>query len=185
MRHRPAHKHNELALALAQAKAGVSSSFEVVFAELAGPISAFAARQGADDPDGVANTALFDAYQALATFEGDYSAFRAFVFRIARNRIIDDFRKQERRPRLVRFDAAEPDVVVDDTPDRIGADEWVTTLLGQLTIEQREVIALRVLGGISIAETARIMDKPISSIKGLQRRAIRRLHVLTGEDVHE
>lgn len=171
--------------ALLQARNGIGAGFEVLFTELAGPISAFAARQGSDDPDGVANTALFDAYEALPRFDGDFSAFRAYVFRIARNRIIDDFRKRERRPKFAEMAGETPDPTSDETADRLGSDEWVTNLLDQLTDEQREVIMLRVLGDVSIADTALIMDKPISAIKALQRRAIRRLHALTGEEVHQ
>jgi len=170
--------------ALIQARLGVGAGFEVLFNALAGPISAFAARRGSDDPDGVANTALFDAYKGLANFEGDFSAFRAYVFRIARNRIIDDFRKRERRPKLAVLDDVPAALVIEDTAELMGSQQWVSQLLGELTEDQREVITLRILGDVSIAETALIMGKPITAVKALQRRAIRRLHALTGAEVH-
>lgn len=169
--------------ALLQARNGVGAGFEFLFHELAGSISAFADRKGAEDPDGVANTALFDAYRALPTFEGDFDAFRGFVFRIARNRIIDDYRRRERRPKLAVLSEASPNPVWDRTDERLGADEWVADLLDQLTEEQREVIMLRVLADLSIEQTADLMDKPVTAIKALQRRAVRRLHKLTGEDI--
>jgi RNA polymerase sigma-70 factor (ECF subfamily) len=171
--------------ALVQARNGVGAGFEYLFHELAGPVAAFSARQGADDPDGVANTALFEAYKGLPMFEGDYRAFRAFVFRIARNRIIDDYRKRSRRPQLteLRGEASRP--VWEHTDERLGSEEWVTGMLEQLTEDQREVVMLRVLGDLSIEDTALIIGKPVTAVKALQRRAIRRLHKLTGEGVNQ
>lgn len=171
--------------ALIQARNGVGAGFEYLFRELAGPVAAFAARQGSDDADGVANTALFEAYRGLGTFEGDFSGFRAYVFRIARNRIIDDHRKKIRRPRLVEMNGAVPAPRSERTDERLGSEEWVTNMLDQLTDEQRTVVSLRVLGDLSIAETSDLMGKPESAVKALQRRAIRRLHKLTGEVVHQ
>lgn len=170
--------------ALQRTRNGDGTGFEYLFNELAGPLSAYARRQGADDPDGVANRALFDAYKGLPNFDGDFGAFRGYVYRIARNRMIDDHRRSERRPKVTELTARDVVPVTDEVADRMGSNEWVTNLLEQLTEDQREVITLRVLGDLSIQDTARIMDKPVTAIKALQRRAVRRLHSLTGEEVH-
>jgi RNA polymerase sigma-70 factor (ECF subfamily) len=54
-------------------------------------------------------------------------------------------------------------------------------LLGELGEEQRAVIMLRVLGDLSLEQTADVLDKSVGSVKQLQRRALLRLRDLVGE----
>jgi len=52
----------------------------------------------------------------------------------------------------------------------------------QLGSEQQECIVLRFFQGLSVAETAQIMDKNDGAIKALQHRAVRRLATLLKDD---
>ena len=58
--------------------------------------------------------------------------------------------------------------------DRIGLDE-LRAVLGVLTDEQREVVLLRLVADLSLAETADAVGRPISAVKRLQARGLKRL----------
>jgi RNA polymerase sigma-70 factor (ECF subfamily) len=116
----------------------------------------------------------------LAHFRGDGHQFRAWMFTIARNRLID-WRRREARRRSV---AVTPDVLSDhpaeDDPavtavDALGADAAVALVRSCLPRDQAEVILLRVLGGLTVDEVAAIVDKRPGNVRVLQHRGLRRL----------
>ena len=75
--------------ALQLARQGDALGFNQLFHAHADALRGFARLRGAADPDELANTVLFDAFRGLANFDGNASAFRSWVFRIARNKIVD------------------------------------------------------------------------------------------------
>ena len=138
----------------------------------------FAQGRGATDPEGVVNGALSDALTSLSKFRGrDRRAFRAYLYQILRRRIADQYRKAYNQPKiasgldddlvseLVDRDASEFD-------DRLAARALVEEILDQLTEEQREVLEMRVLTGLSIKETATRTGRSEGAVKSMQRRAL-------------
>lgn len=104
--------------------------------------------------------------------------FRAWLFRIARNLVIDHYRKARRRDN-VSLEQIEP---LQDAEAGPAAElEGKLTLgklreaLDQLEISQREVVALRFLSGLSLEETAQTLRKSIASVKALQHRGLANL----------
>ena len=64
--------------------------------------------------------------------------------------------------------------------------EGVLRLLERLTPDQRQVLELRLVGGLTIEEIAAIVGKPAGAVKALQRRAvaaIRREIALSGVSI--
>lgn len=141
--------------ALSMARAGEAVGFDQLYRSSAGPIIAFARSRGATDPEGICNETFLRAFRSLDTFEGDNDAFRRWTFSICRNLIIDAHRHRARRPAEILTDPPEP-----TTPGaeeiallRLG-DENVRRILAPLTDEQREVIVLRLVADLSLADTA-------------------------------
>jgi RNA polymerase sigma-70 factor (ECF subfamily) len=101
--------------------------------------------------------------------------FRAWLFRIAHNLLVDHFR-QESTHTLVPFEAAEnvseeemdPSSVVEH---RLSM-EHAYRALSELEISQRDVLALRFLSGLSLKETALALSKTEDAVKALQRRGL-------------
>jgi len=163
--------------ALEQAQRSESSGFDALYQQLAGPVTAFAMTRGANDPEGITNDVFLQVFRNIGSFSGDESDFRSWVFAIARNRLIDAHRSSERRPKPTRWTHADDRVVSSAERKalaRLGNDR-VADLLGRLTVEQREVIALRIVADLPLAEVATIVGKPISAVKRLQARGLRRL----------
>jgi RNA polymerase sigma-70 factor (ECF subfamily) len=113
------------------------------------------------------------ALEGLPGYEPSGKPFLAWLYRIAYARVVDHWRKQERRATLPldeTLPAREP---------RPGAlleaeDDWITAidLLAQLTDDQQEVVMLRFIGEMSLAEVAEIMGKTLGATKAVQHRAL-------------
>jgi RNA polymerase sigma-70 factor, ECF subfamily len=116
--------------------------------------------------------------QGLCRFDGDERAFRAWVFTIARRRAIDAARKARRR----RTSPAAPETIAAMSASSLDVDAEARLALDSalarvalLRPDQAEVILLRVLGDLSVEETARIVGKRPGAVRVLQHRALQRL----------
>lgn len=103
--------------------------------------------------------------------------FSAWLYRMAYNKMVDMLRRQ--RPMYhVAIEYAE--YVVDQQPiieqveERLDF-EQILNKLPLLNDQQRQVIMLRFVEGLSIAETAQIMQKSEGAIKALQHRSLESL----------
>jgi RNA polymerase sigma-70 factor (ECF subfamily) len=99
--------------------------------------------------------------------------FRAWLFQIARNLAIDYYRAQRIR-RHDPLDEALPasGPRVEQAAAQRAAWQHLAAALAQLGDDQRDVILLRFISGLPIAETARALHKSEDAVKGLQRRAL-------------
>jgi RNA polymerase sigma-70 factor (ECF subfamily) len=110
----------------------------------------------------------------LGTFEGDEHQFRTWLFTVARRRLVDHWRASGRRVNEVH-DTVEATTTDDDDPAaRIIGDVAIAELTAGLTDEQREVMVLRVVGGLSVDEVAAIIDKTPGAVRVIQHRAVRK-----------
>jgi RNA polymerase sigma factor (sigma-70 family) len=159
-----------------QARRGTGAGFDALFGWLAGPVKGFAAARGAVDPDGIVNEVFLRAFRSIDGFSGGAAEFRAWTFTTARNLLIDEARMRARRPPI--SDQPSPEVPTAGTEDDFLAvlgNDRVARLLAELTDSQREVIALRIVADLSLAEVADLVGRPISAVKRLQARALRTL----------
>ena len=154
------------------ARRGESAAFRTLFDRLNRPVRAFAAARGATDPDGLANEALAEAFRGLPAFVGGEEAFRGFVFHIARRRLIDEYRRANRRVRTAPITERLDVVSMADPAADVAAADRAQRLVRMLTDEQRDVVLLRVVADLSLAETAAALGKPVTAVKALQRRAL-------------
>lgn len=113
---------------------------------------------------------------------------RALLYRIARNLIIDYYRKSrnevsidEETPLLKEQDAVVVDSVSDDV-DLTIAKELVQKKLYDLKDEYREVIILRHIEELSIKEIAEIIEKKPGAVRVTLYRAVHTLKTLIDAD---
>jgi RNA polymerase sigma-70 factor (ECF subfamily) len=114
--------------------------------------------------------------EALPRYQHRGTPFGAWLFRIARNAVIDQHRTQRVNEPL---DAAEHEASTTRGPEELAVMatevDALAAAMHQLTDAQRDVIAYRFFAGLSPRETGRVMGKREGSIRTLQFRA---LHVL-------
>jgi RNA polymerase sigma-70 factor, ECF subfamily len=110
------------------------------------------------------------------------AALRAWLYRAARNNLHDWRRRAERRSdHELRPDhtADLVDQQADDPADlSIGADPTLEAALARLTPLQREVLELRLVADLPVAEVARITGRTRGAVALVQHRALRRLATL-------
>ena len=109
--------------------------------------------------------------------------FSAWVFRIARNRLIDLHRRRKRRGEV---NLSEPLASMQIGPqtmaERALERGQLQLALKYLTDEQRQVIVLKFIEGFDNASIARILRRSEGAIKSLQHRALNSLRrVMAGE----
>jgi RNA polymerase sigma-70 factor (ECF subfamily) len=161
---------------ITSAQAGFSWAYEHLFNQFARPLTAFFRAQSAVDPSGSANDVLLRVFQNLGRFSGNESQFRAWVFTIARNRLIDEHRRSRRRVTTQPLDhgfdgpAAGPDSE-EQALGILGSRRAVEVIDG-LVPDQREVLMLRIVGDLTIEQIAEIVGKRPGAVKALQRRGL-------------
>jgi RNA polymerase sigma-70 factor (ECF subfamily) len=108
----------------------------------------------------------------------------AWFVTIARNLIFDHVKSSRYRLESTTSD------IVELSPSTHGPEQQVLDLatneellrcVRRLNPDQQECISLRFLQGLSVAETAKIMDRNEGAVKALQHRAVRRLAQLLPE----
>ena len=164
---------------LSAAQAGDGRAFGRLYELLNRRVRAYLSYRGAPDPEGMVNDVFLKVFTSLAGFRGGEAQFAAWVFTIARNTLIDESRRRERRgvevalPELDVAGAVTGDVEA-EAMDRLG-DSWVFEQLGRLTPDQRDVIILRVVGDLTVENVAKVLGKGVGAVKALQRRALQTL----------
>jgi RNA polymerase sigma-70 factor (ECF subfamily) len=100
---------------------------------------------------------------------------------------MDRFRSRYRHPELQTSDVPPTGTTdpLDAIDQRLRLDE-ISDALSQLTEDQRNVVLNRLVLGLDLEETSKLMGKNVGSIKALQHRALARLaKILTpGADHH-
>jgi len=103
------------------------------------------------------------------------TSFSGWLYRIAHNLVVDSYRRNKRAV-FVDVDDVTYLKAADGDPLRSAETkvemDRLRQALGSLTEEQVQVVTLRFLEDLSIAEVANIMDKTEGAIKALQYRAV-------------
>ena len=132
------------------------------------------------DAEDVTAEVFIRAMNALDTYKRQEVPFVGWLLRIAHNQAVNYFKKQARRRELPLLDTINS---ADDPAERavnhIAAGE-VHEAMSDLTDLQREVIGLRFGAQLTIAETARAMNRTEQATKFLQHSALRALRRVLG-----
>jgi len=122
-------------------------------------------RQAAED-------AVQDVFLRLLSQRGLPANLRAWLFRSVRNEAISHTRSQYRRRQREQAVAADrPGFFRPDPADLIDA-RSAQAALESLPHSQREVIVLRLWGGLTLAEVASLVGEPVSTVFDQYRAAL-------------
>jgi RNA polymerase sigma factor (sigma-70 family) len=161
-------------LALDRARKGDPRGFEALFRTHANAVFGYLRARGVSDPEGLANEVFVRAFRNIHTVHGDGARFRSWLFGIAHNAAVDDLRRRRRRPAESPLgeDLAVAGGNVESEAIASLQSDLVRRILGELAPDQRDVLLLRVIGDLSVSQTAAVLDKSYEAVKALQRRGI-------------
>lgn len=157
------------------AKDGAEWAWESIYRDFAGPVTGYLRGRGASDPDDLSSEVFFQVARDIHRFEGDESSFRSWLFVIAHRRLVDDRRARSRTLDTVNEDSRDIETKGGDVEAEVMEHlslSRVEDMLETLTEDQRNVLALRIIGDLTLEETAAVMSKRVGAIKALQRRAL-------------
>jgi RNA polymerase sigma-70 factor (ECF subfamily) len=134
-------------------------------------------RQEAED---LAHEVFMSAWQKLPNFKSQGFPFSSWLYKIARNRVIDHYRTK--KPNV----SIDEDVTLSEslfiTDDTAGEELDLNLSLSrikeamlELTPEQREVVTMRFVEDLSPQEIAQVLDKREGTVRIIQHRAITKL----------
>lgn len=159
---------------VAAAQAGAGWAGEKLWLAYAGQVAGYLRLQGVRDADDLTSEVFVGVLRTIGTFAGDEAAFRSWLFTIAHRRVVDARRAASRRPgvdvlcdeRLPASAGPEPEVL------RRLANERVAALCDRLVGDQRDVLLLRLVAGVTVDEVAAALGKTPGAVKALQRRGL-------------
>lgn len=175
---------NSEQLLLERSKAGDVSAFEMLIEAYQKKIFNLAYRivGNYDDAGDLAQEALIRIFRSIAGFK-EQSSFSTWVYRITTNVCLDDIRKKKNKKVIsldeeIRVEDGEMkrQIMSDDPlPDEVAEKEEMRRLVNDaintLPEEQRLVISLRDIQGLTYDEIAEVLDCPSGTVKSRINRA--------------
>ena len=131
------------------------------------------------EAEDLAGDVFLNALKSLRSYRGSMEQMHFWIFKIARNTVVDYYRKMSKR-KTVNLD----DVDIADNTDIEAITEKslqieaLSRALDKLTPAQREVIGLRFFSGLSSAEAGQVMGKSSGAVREMQCDAIQKLRTL-------
>jgi len=154
-------------------------SWNVLFDQEAPAIYRYALSRLGDA--GLAEEATSDVFEAAWKGAESYTdrglPARAWLFGIARHVVASQQRRWRRRAPQISIDAYVESGQSESPDDRLD----LVRAIAALTAAHAEVINLRFLQGLSLAETAQVLNVTIDAVKGRQLRALEALRRELGE----
>ena len=161
--------------ALPAAQAGRPWALRAVYEELAPRVHGYLRARGASEPEDLTSEVFLTVFSRLSTVTGGAAGLRTLVFSVAHARLVDDLRRRARRGDTLAYETWHDDRTTASTEDvavdRIRTDE-IRALLEQLPADQRDVLLMRVVGDLSVEQTAAAVGRSTGAVKQLQRRGL-------------
>ena len=143
---------------LDDARHGDGASFAALWRELQPPVLRYLGVAAGSNAEDLASETWVRVASGIHRFHGDEAGFRAWVFTIARHRLLD-WRRREGRSRTVATpveqlrDRGAADDPAADAMERLSTDAALA-LIAQLPADQAEVVMLRAVAGLDVTRVA-------------------------------
>jgi len=128
------------------------------------------------DAEDLTGEVFLKAWQSLPNYIERGVPFLAFLFRIARNALVDHYRQnnriEARSPEdMDGYRTGESAGLIELIGDQM-EHQQIIRKLGQLRPDYQSVLTLRFFGELSPEETAQVMNRSVGAVRVLQHRAI-------------
>lgn len=129
----------------------------------------------APDAEDVTALVFMKALEAMPTYQSTRSSFAPWLFRIARNAVIDHYRRRRKQSPLdeVEFYSDDGDPALDVLNAERRAE--LRSLVEHLSDDQRDVVLMRYSADLSFPEIATTLNKNEPAVRMLLHRGLRKL----------
>jgi RNA polymerase sigma-70 factor (ECF subfamily) len=138
-----------------------------------------------DEAEDLASDVFVRALQAVDSYRDTGAPMEAWLFKIARNRVVDHLRDRGRRPPPARLEAAFAVGTRESPMDNLERGEEIQQLaqaMQHLSEAQRQVIALRFGAEMTSEQVAAILGKKPGAVREMQSAAISKLRGILRND---
>jgi RNA polymerase sigma-70 factor (ECF subfamily) len=167
-----------------QAVSGDPEAFATLYDAYLEPIYRFIFFRVGDEQtaEDLTSQVFLKAWDNLSGYQMRGLPFNAWLFRIARNHVIDYYRTYKETAPLEPNAVARPDPAadVDARVERRLQAEEVRLALQHLTPDQQQVLTLRFIEGLTTEEVAQVLGKRPGAIRALQMRGLQALAEIFG-----
>lgn len=131
----------------------------------------------ASDAEDATQEIFLDVWKSAGRFDASQGSEQLFIAMIARRRLIDRLRKTTAEPPMEPEDVLDSVVHAEEGSNAESASEAsrAAQALAQLKPDQRQVLELGLLHGLSQSEIATRLGMPLGSVKSLMRRGLIRV----------
>jgi RNA polymerase sigma-70 factor, ECF subfamily len=173
---------DDFAVVLAAAQGGSEEMFAVLWRDANPALTRYLrvlAPEGAED---IAAETWVSVLRGLATFTGDETSWRAWLFTTARRRFLDQARHLRRHPVEPLDEIGVGEVPTAPDAAQLALDNIATesaiALLSKLPEQQAEIIMLRVVAGLDTDVIAEMLGTSAGNVRVAAHRGLRKLEAL-------
>jgi RNA polymerase sigma-70 factor (ECF subfamily) len=136
------------------------------------------------DAEDATQEIFLDIWRSAGRFDPSQGSDQVFIATIARRRLIDRLRKVSAEPPMDSVDMLESVAWTEtgNSADTVSEAERATRALAALRPEQRQVLELGLLHGLTQAEIATRLGMPLGSVKSFMRRGLIKVRDALGVD---
>jgi len=179
-------------VALERTRNGDPAAFGMLWREYQPRLLRYLRAATGDAAEDVASETWATVTKSITKFDGDETAFRAWLFTVARRRAVDHFRREARRP-SVPVDPVTLGAAMIAAPGADPSEHALSTLdtelalrrIAELPSGQRDAVMLRAIAGLDVAHVAAIMGKRPGTVRVLAHRGLRALARQLAEEEEE
>jgi RNA polymerase sigma-70 factor (ECF subfamily) len=168
----------DLSAAVMLAQAGDEEAFRALYRAVQPGLVRYLRAIVGEDAEDVASETWSQIARDLGSFHGDGDGFRGWAATVARNQALDHLRYQRRRPATTTWEGL-PERPASDDPEAAAVEIMSTqaaiAFIGTLPRDQAEAVLLRVVMGLDVETTGRVLGKSAGAVRVATHRGLRRL----------
>lgn len=169
-----------LAKLVKRARRGDAEAFGRLFDRFYGSVYVYVLHQVGNkaDAEDITSGVFLDAFEHIGGFDWRGAGFSAWLFRIARNDVLDFFRKRGRSRETPLGDEVNEQPAATETEgeaETARRNRELLLVIRSLSEDQQQVVLLRLAANLSNRQIGEVLSRSEGAVKALQHRALRAL----------
>ncbi|OGG27253.1 hypothetical protein A2960_00335 [Candidatus Gottesmanbacteria bacterium RIFCSPLOWO2_01_FULL_39_12b] len=135
----------------------------------------FRVNQNRQDAEDITEIVFFKAWKGFEAFDEERAGFRAWIYKITHNQVIDFYKKDNRKTTLDETVIDEKQNLEENVLQNL-EHEHTLKAIEKLPLDQKEIIIMKFIEGLSNQEIGSVLGKKENAVRALQFRALKKLH---------